>query len=480
MTEPEQQHDSQCVLLIDDDADFLAEAQRALKSHAIVSETLQDSSQALQVLSQGKHSVVCLDWVMPELSGAELLTEIIRLYPHLPVIILTGVSDLGNVVTCIKQGAYDYITKPLDAAKLVSVVQKAFIAGELASQNRKLTGYLQGEPLVNPEFFSDIVTCSERMLAIFKIIEASRASRQPVLITGETGVGKELVAKAIHRASGLKGLMVTVNVASLDDTMLSDTLFGHKKGAYTGATENRMGLIEQAKGGTLFLDEIGDLSPASQVRLLRLIQQNEYYRLGSDVLHKSDARIITASNAHFERLLSSGTFRRDLYYRVSSLHLHIPPLRERREDILPLVRHYIEQFCSHMHRPIPRLSGEVRQALLNYDFPGNVRELVNRVSIALTYARTNLLMLEDFHELKPGGKRPGTLLRRVGSQQFILHGVFPEFPTLDEVEQFLVEEAIAESNGHRGIAAELLGVSRPTLQKRLARMEGRRWSDEDS
>lgn len=479
MTEPDQQPDSQCVLLIDDDADFLAEAQRALKSHAISSDTLQDGSQAVHILARGKHSVVCLDWVMPGVTGAELLSDIIRLFPYLPVIILTGVSDLGNVVTCIKQGAYDYITKPLDAAKLVSVVQKAFVARELTSQNRKLTGYLQGQPLANPEFFSDIITCNERMLAIFKIIEASRTSRQPVLITGETGVGKELIAKAIHRASGLKGALVTVNVASLDDTMLSDTLFGHKKGAYTGATENRMGLIEQAKGGTLFLDEIGDLSPASQVRLLRLLQQNEYYRLGSDVLHKSDARILTASNAQFDRLLAAGSFRQDLYYRVSSLHLHIPPLRERREDILPLVRHYLEQICTHMNRPVPRLSGEARQALLNYDFPGNVRELINRVSIALTYSRNDILMLEDFHDLKPGTKRPGTLLRRVGSQQFILHGVFPEFPTLDEVEQFLVEEAMAESNGHRGIASELLGISRPTLQKRLARIEGKRYDEED-
>ncbi len=479
MGETELPRGAQCILLIDDDADFLEEAQRALKSHAICADTLRDSSQALQVLAQGKHSVVCLDWVMPGMSGADLLPDIIRLYPQIPVIILTGINDLGNVVSCIKQGAYDYITKPLDAAQLVSIVQKAFTTGELADQNRKLTGYLLGEPLANPEFFSDIITYSERMQSIFKIIEASRSSRQPVLITGETGVGKELIARAIHRVSGLHGAMVTVNVASLDDTMLSDTLFGHKRGAYTGATEGRAGLIETARGGTLFLDEIGDLSPASQIKLLRLIQQNEYYRLGSDVLHKSDARIIAASNADFEKMLTTGSFRKDLYYRIGSIHLHIPPLRQRREDILPLTRHFIDQIALVLQRTPPKLSSEVCQALLNHNYPGNVRELINRVNSAVTYNRSGVLKLEDFHGLKPGCKRSGTLLRRMGSQQFILHGIFPEFPTLDEVEQLLVEEAMEESKGQRGVAAELLGVSRPTLQKRLVRTDRWRPGDED-
>lgn len=340
MSQSQQNEPKHSVLIVDDDAEFLDGARRALLAHGIGNVTpLRESAQVLSALATGAHTVLLLDWVMPDPSGADLLPEIVRLYPGTPVIIMTGVRDLENVVSCIKQGAYDYITKPLDTTRLVSIVQNAVKSSELAVRNRKLTGYLLGEPLSDSDKFSEIITCSDRMISIFKVVETLASSRQPVLITGETGVGKELIAQAIHKCSGLKGKMVTVNAAGLDDTMLADTLYGHKKGAYTGATESRDGLIEQAKGGTLFLDEIGDLSNASQIKLLRLLQQNEYYRLGSDLLHKSDARIIAASNGNFQSLLASGAFRSDLYYRISVHSLHIPPLRERPEDIIPLVEH---------------------------------------------------------------------------------------------------------------------------------------------
>jgi DNA-binding NtrC family response regulator len=220
------------ILIVDDDAAFLDGARRALLANDIGNvTTLQDSAQALPALAGGTHTVLLLDWVMPDPSGADLLPEVVRQYPNIPVIIMTGVRDLENVVSCIKQGAYDYITKPLDTTRLVSIVQNAVKSSELIVRNRKLTGYLLGEPLADPENFSEIITCNERMMSIFKVIETLAGSRQPVLITGETGVGKELIAQAIHRCSGLKGRMVTVNAAGLDDTMLADTLFGHKKGA---------------------------------------------------------------------------------------------------------------------------------------------------------------------------------------------------------------------------------------------------------
>jgi DNA-binding NtrC family response regulator len=456
------------ILAVDDDAEFLDGTRRALLSHGICNvTTLQESSKVLQALSTGAYTVLLLDWVMPDPSGAALLPEIVRHYPNIPVIIMSGVSDLDNVVSCIKQGAYDYITKPLEASRLVSIVKSAVKSNELVVRNRKLTEYLLGEPLADPENFSDIITCSERIMSIFMVIETLARSSQPVLITGETGVGKELIANAIHRCSGLTGRMVTVNAAGLDDTMLADTLFGHKKGAYTGATESRSGLIEQAKGGTLFLDEIGDLSNASQIKLLRLLQQNEYYRLGSDVLHKSDARIVAASNSNFTTLMNSGTFRSDLYYRLSVHTLQIPPLRERPEDIIPLTKHYTLIASKLVGRTPPELSKQLCQALMSYEFPGNVRELINMVHNAVSCNRGDTLVLADFPGLVFTTATRRDIVRRIGINQFALHGIFHDFPTIDEVDSLLVENAMSLSNGNRSAAAKMLGLSRPTLQRKL-------------
>lgn len=475
ISQHKQQEPERSILLVDDDAEFLDGARRALLAHGISNiATLQDSTKVLQTLATGAHSVLLLDWVMPELSGADLLPEVVLQFPHIPVIIITGVSDLENVVSCIKQGAHDYITKPLDTTRLVSIVQNAIKSSELVIRNRKLTGFLLGEPLSSPENFSDIITCSDRMLSIFKVIETLACSNQPVLITGETGVGKEQIAEAIHKCSGLKGKMVTVNAAGLDDIMLSDTLFGHKKGAFTGAMESRDGLIEQAKGGTLFLDEIGDLSVASQVKLLRLLQQKEYYRLGSDILHKSDARIIAATNGDLSALISSGTFRSDLYYRISAHTIHIPPLRERPEDIVPLVQHFAKISAKSMKLPLPGLSKELCNALMSYPFPGNVRELINMVQNAVTHCRSKTLELSHFPGLTASPTTRREIIRKVGSNQFALHAIFHEFPTIADVESLLVEEAVNIANGNKSFAALMLGVSRPTLQKKFERVEERR------
>lgn len=468
MSQHKQNDPEHSILLVDDDAEFLDGARRALLAHGISNvTTLQGGSGVLQALATGTHTVLLLDWVMPDFSGADLLPEVVRQFPNIPVIIISGVSDLENVVSCIKQGAYDYITKPIDTTRLVSIVQNAAKSSELVVRNRKLTGYLLGEPLSEPENFSNIITSSDRMMSIFKVIETLANSRQPVLITGETGVGKELIAEAIHRSSGLKGRMVTVNAAGLDDNMLADALFGHKKGAFTGATDSRAGLIEQAKGGTLFLDEIGDLCNASQIKLLRLLQQKEYYRLGSDLLHKSDARIIAASNGNFPELLASGDFRSDLYYRISAHALHIPPLRERPEDIIPLVLHCVNNSAKSLKLPPPDLSKELSQALISYDFPGNVREMINMVHNAVAHNRSQTLEMKDFPILASVNVTRREIVRKIGISQFALHGIFHGFPTIDEVEALLVEKAIALSEGNRSIAAKMLGVSRPTLQKRL-------------
>ncbi|WP_243688759.1 sigma-54-dependent transcriptional regulator [Geotalea toluenoxydans] len=348
---------NQSVLIVDDDTAVLDELRLMLLSNGIRGiETISDSSEVVSRLEQNNYSVVLMDWIMPGLTGAELLPLLARRFPHVPVIVITAVSDLQTVVRCIKQGAFDYMTKPVDADRLLLTVEKAFHISELANQNKVLRGYLLGEPLAHPEHFSDLITRSEKMQSLFKLIETVAPSCHPVLIQGETGVGKELIARAIHRSSEFSGAFVPLNVAGLDDFMFSDTLFGHKKGAFTGANEPREGLIAKAQGGTLFLDEIGDMTMESQVKLLRLLQEREYYRLGSDVLIKSDARIIAASNHDFSALITQGKFRHDLYQRLCFHELHIPPLRDRSQDIIPLVEHYVAKAATSYEKPVPDIS----------------------------------------------------------------------------------------------------------------------------
>lgn len=461
------------VLLVDDDVEFADAVRRTLVAHGIANiSIIHDGAHVMDALVAGNFSVVLLDWVMPRLGGADLLPQIVQQYPHIPVAIMSGVGTLDNVVGCIKQGAYDYITKPLDTSRLVSVVQKAFTAGELAQQNRKLSGYLQGEPLERPECFAGIVTCCERMQSIFKVIEAIRDSRQPVLITGETGVGKGLFAAAIHRTSGLPGPMITMNVAGMDDTDFSNVLFGSKYDVLAGAGIGRIALIEQARNGTLFLDEIGELAPASQAKLLRLILQNEFCRVDSDLPQKSTVRIVAASNADFGALLASGRFRPDLYHRISANAVQIPALRQRPEDILPLCEHYALRFATELHRPVPRFSRDARLALRSHHFPGNVRELISRVHHAVVHCTGGVVQLRDFPGLPSGCGRLNNAIRRIGSEQFVLHGIFPAFPTFDDVELLLAEEAMGEAQGNRSAAAELLGITRPTLQRKLEQLAG--------
>lgn len=479
-TNMQDQEREQTILVVDDDVEFLESIRIQLLSNNFKNvTTLSDSSAIFRELSQNNYAIVLLDWLMPgNLSGENILPQLASQYPHIPVVIMTGVSDTENIVNCIKEGAHDYITKPPDTARLLSIISKALEHSDLYDQNRKLTGYLLGEPLANPEIFSTFITCNERMQSIFKIIETLAPSRHPILITGETGVGKDLIAEAIHKSSGVKGAFVPLNVAGMDEMMLADTLFGHKKGAYTHANDNRNGLIEQAKEGTLFLDEIGDLSIQSQVSLLRLIQQKEYYRLGSDVLQKSDARIIAASNGNFEELLAAKAFRADLYHRLSTHLINIEPLRNRREDILPLVKHFLGESVRELKKKSPVLSRDAKMALQAYDFPGNVRELMNRISHAVTYNQSGTLELADFPGLKASDKVYRKIISKHSDGKYALCGLFTEFPTLEEINELIVVEAMRVTENNKSQASEILGITRPTLQKKLEAITGKTIGEE--
>jgi DNA-binding NtrC family response regulator len=429
--------------------------------------TLSDSRQALTYLSRDTYSAVFLDWIMPEPTGANLLPIIVETFPRLPVIIMTGLNDLDTAVNCMRQNAFDYITKPVDMNRLEMTINRAIEMNELSSQNKQMEEYLLGKPLINPDIFSDILTQNDKMQSIFKLIETISLSRYPVFIEGETGVGKELIAKAVHRASRVKGDLVALNIAAYDPQMIDDMLFGHQKGAFTGANGSREGFIAKAQGGTLFLDEIGDLSPECQIKLLRFLQEGEFHRLGSDAVHKSNARIIVASNKNFKDLMQKGKFREDLYHRLNNHKITVPPLRERREDILLLAKHYVAVAAKDVNKAAPRLSTELSHALINQDYPGNVRELINKVRSATVSNTSGVLTPEDFPDFKKFIASPIVQFKQFDSGQVSFYALFPSFPTIDEMEKLLVQEAMKKSGGKQNVTAELLGVCRQTVMKRM-------------
>jgi len=458
------------ILLIDDDPVVLEINVTALESEGVKNVlTLTDSRKTVQFLESTLVSVIILDLMMPHVSGMELLPVLIRDFPHIPVIVMTSSDDIETAVCCIKEGAVDYLTKPVEIERLLLSVEKALHINELSRENSNLREYLLHDRLEHPAAFDAIITTSKKMRSIFQYIEVIAKSDQPILVTGETGVGKELIARAIGALSGRKGAFVTVNAAGLDDNMFSDTLFGHKKGAFTGADQPRDGLICTAAGGTLFLDEIGDLNETSQIKLLRLIQEQEFYPVGSDVLKKTDARLIVVTNKDLPGLIAANKFRKDLYYRLCAHQIQVPPLRERREDIPCLMDHFLEIASRSLNKPKPVPSREVTALLSTCHFEGNVRELHAMVSDAVARHTSGLLTLDCFVSLAGKDCNPPTAALFAPSKTVddILYAFFGRFPTLKEMEEYLTASALNLTSGNQRSAATLLGIARQTLSKRL-------------
>ena len=355
------------LLLVDDEEHSIDSFEITLRSDKINHFIrCQDSRNVLSLLAEHEVEAILLDLKMPYITGDELLPTIVTDFPDIPVIIITGADDVETAVKCMKAGAFDYMVKPVEKNRLLTGVKRVIEIRELQRENRLLKAQVLSPELVHPEAFSDIITNSSVMKSIFRYIEAISTSPQPVLITGETGTGKELIAKAIHTLRNPDGEFVAVNVAGLDDNVFTDTLFGHKKGDFTGADQARAGLIEKASEGTLFLDEIGDLSVASQVKLLRLLQENEYLPLGSDLTKRSNARVVVATNVDLESRLKSGKFRKDLYYRLRTHHIHIPPLRDRKEDLPLLLGYFLDQRSKSLDKKKPTPPKELLIMLQNY------------------------------------------------------------------------------------------------------------------
>lgn len=457
------------LLLVDDEDNVLQSYEITLNSAGINNLLLcNDSRNVPSILKEKIIELVILDLTMPFISGEKLLEIIRKEFPEVPVIIITGNMEIDSAVKCMQEGALDYMVKPVEGERLVSGVRNALERNKLLKENKILKDQLLSTKVENPDIFSSFNSRNKKMFSIFKYTEAIATSPEPILLTGETGVGKELMAKTIHRLSMRNGPFVPVSIAGLDENMFSDTLFGHKKGAFTDAHHDREGLIEKASGGTLFLDEIGDLSPVSQVKLLRLIQEKEYLRLGDDLPRYSDAHIITATNRDLLKLMKTDQFRKDLFYRLEVHNIHIPPLYERREDIPLLTDYLLEEAAKVYKKDKPAIPDELYTLLNNYSFPGNIRELRSMIFNAVSSHKKGILSLESFRKsikLKTANITSGDI-QEIKSETRKIQ--FPRpLPSLRLTEGFLIKEAMEEAKGNQTIAAGILGITRQTLNKKL-------------
>jgi len=461
--------DNYSILIVDDEKDVLSSFELTLYSGGLNNILLCDDSRKVIPLLENTSSieVILLDLIMPYMDGQKLLELLKENFPEIPVIVITALYDLEKAIYCIKAGAFDYLVKPVEKVRLISSVHRAIDQKKMARENTELKKRILSETLEKPQAFKKIATRSQSMFSIFKYVEAIAMSTEPVLITGETGVGKELIAHAIHDLSGLKGKFVGINIAGVDDQVFSDTLFGHRKGAFTGADSQRHGLIKTAEGGTLFLDEIGDLSQISQVKLLRLLQEQEYFPIGSDISLKSNVRILTTTHKDLHIQAQEKSFRRDLYYRLKTHEVYLPPLKDRLDDLPVLVDVLLAKISLKLKIKKPHCPDKLYSLLKLYDFPGNVRELESMLYDAVTKQKDGFLKLKDFEKNQFFHKNSSATL----DSDVDLFSNLVTLPTLNQSNHQLINEAIKRSDGNQSIASQYLGITQSALSRRLKRMK---------
>ena len=456
--------DNRHVLIIDDERPVLMTLEALLKRHGYQVDTAPTATQGLKALKSKPPKIVLLDLRLPDADGLEMLDRIKTELPQVQVIILTAHDSLHNAIESIKRGAYHFISKPYAPEELLSLVEKAletqFLlreAVELREKTERLEKRLEiAEARPTPIFKSKPIQ------EIEELIDAMAPSDANVLIVGESGVGKEVIANTIHARSRRAGQpVVKLNCAAFPQTMIEGELFGYVKGAFTGAMHDFPGMIAAANGGTLFLDEISDMPADLQTRFLRVLQEREYRPLGSTQTTKADFRAIASTNRPIAQALAENRLRSDLYYRLNTFQIEVPPLRKRKEDIPPLIAQFVKQFSQQLSKPEPDISPDAFQKLLDYAWPGNVRELQNAIEYAVVLARQGLI---DVKELPTEIQLPTAL------QQAEL-GALPRsgVQTLDDVERTAILQALAECRGNKKKAAELLGIQRPTLYNKMKR-----------
>jgi DNA-binding NtrC family response regulator len=469
MTSAKDDNPQNPILIVDDEVHAIKSFELTLRSGGLSNVIpCQESLKVYEILEGTEVELILLDLLMPDLSGEEILSKTAERFPEIPIIMVTGINEVDTAVRCMQKGAFDYVLKPVNRERLLPSIKRAIEVRELRRENAKLTKCFFSDSLEQPDKFSKIVTQSPKMRAIFQYCEAVARGNHPILITGETGVGKELVAEAIHDASGRQGNLVAVNAGGLDDNMFSDTLFGHVRGAFTDAVTVRSGQIEKAAGGTVFLDEIGDLSPTSQVKLLRLLDKHEYFPLGLDVAKPANARFLFATHRNLSALVKEGRFRDDLYYRLRTHHVHVPPLRERIDDVPVLFDYFLEEACREFNTDRPEYSRDIVSLLRRYGFPGNVRQLKSMVFDAVGRRQSKMLSMEPFLGAMQDGHTPAPFASRgLSASTKAWLDQAERFPTLKETVAVLVEQALARAKGNQREAALMLGITPQALCQRL-------------
>ncbi len=460
------------ILMVDDEPAWLHSMALSLKVSAGINHVIRcsDSREAMGLLQQQSCCLALIDLNMPYINGENLLALIKENFPDIAVIIISGMNQIETAIRCVKAGAEDFYIKTDERERVVSGIMRTLRQMELRRQNRELAERLLRREDSEHPAFAQFHTCSGNMRGIFSYLRAIAGGYEPVLITGESGTGKELVARALHHLRCPDRPWVAVNVAGLDDMVFSDSLFGHVKGAFTGAEQPRKGMIEEAADGILFLDEIGDLAPASQVKLLRLLQEGEYYPLGSDRPRRVRARFLFATNHNLKGKVDQGSFRKDLYYRLCAHLINIPPLRERKEDLPLLLNALVTEAAQSFSCVPPQIPQALVDLLVTYDFPGNIRELRAMMFDAVGLHQEGDLSTARFMEVIALSRGPiqenpdsGATPRR--SSAAITFG--PELPTIMEATRALVDEALQRASGHQSKAAKALGISPQALNKRL-------------
>ncbi len=448
------------IMVVDDDQGLLFSIRTALLSAGLPDPVLVSDSRKVSELvrSNGFH-LVLLDLIMPHLDGLEVLKQIKEESPATECIIVTAVDEVAMAVQAMRFGAYDYLVKPLDLERTIIAVGHALERYQLRQGMALFERPQRFEDLKFPENFAGMVAQDESMALVFHQAEICAQSDYNVMITGETGVGKGLLARIIHQISARgHGPFVAVNMPAFSNTLFEDDIFGHIRGAYTGAVSDKRGFFETAQGGTLFLDEITELAPAMQGKLLRVIEEKEFYRLGSTQIVNVDLRILSASNRNVSEAMTSGHLRRDLYFRLNEYHIHIPELRRRPKDIPVLADRFMKLHARKNNKPIRKISCELAQALQQYDFPGNVRELENIVASAVLLETTDTLRLSSAQNLLVSSSLP--LSRR--DENFL---------SMDELQRRQILQALHLTRGNRTQAARMLGIGLRTLQRKLKSLD---------
>lgn len=454
------------VWIVDDDRSVRWVIEKAMRQADMVTRCFERAENLLEAIGEHVPDVLITDVRMPGMSGFALLERLKEHCPDLPIIVITAHSDLENAVAAYKGGAFEYLPKPFDIDEAVELVRKA------ARRNGHDAGNDTGD---TSSATSSLIGRAPAMQEVFRSIGRLAGSSMTVLITGESGTGKELVARSLHQHSPRAGkAFVALNTAAIPSDLLESELFGHEKGAFTGADARRIGRFEQANGGTLFLDEIGDMSPALQTRLLRVLAESEFYRVGGQTSIKVDVRVIAATNQDLARAVKESRFREDLFHRLNVIRINTPPLRQRRDDIPMLLRHYLAESANELDTPAKVVDAGAIDVLRNFDWPGNVRQLIN-VTRRLTVTAPGRVIAAADIPADLGGKEPArratqewTRSLAVWAERQMNSGTAPLLKlALPEFEKTLIRIALSQTNGHRQEAAKLLGWGRNTLARKM-------------